>query len=88
MVVRVPVLGVEEAWFQVEPVVELDQPVDFPTGGTAPLGEDPSEFLLDRGPAPFRVVIPPNDVKGISPVDKTGERVKSGEVRGELPLTR
>ncbi len=80
MVVGVTVLRVEEAGFQVEPVVELDQPVDFPARRAAPFGQDAPEFLLDGRPAPFGIMVPTDDVNRISPVDKTGECVKNRRV--------
>src|SRR5206468_4114186 len=76
VIVGVAVPGVEEAGLQVEPVVKFDEPVDFPTGGAAALRQDPAELLLDGGPAPLGIMVPTDDVNRISPVEKSGERVK------------
>ena len=57
-----------------------------PAGEAQPIRDLLPEFRLDRGPMKLRVMVPADDVKKISLVEKTGERVENlGVARDRLP---
>src|SRR5207248_3183120 len=78
-VVRVAVLRVEEPRLEIEPRVELDALFD-PAPRPSRQGESRGQLLLELrlhgGPMELRVVVPADDVKEVSLVEKTGECVK------------
>ena len=72
-------LGVEEAGLEIEPGMELDAPLEAPAGRSLEAGavrEMGLERRLDRGPMKLRVMVAADDVKTISLLEKTGERVE------------
>ena len=72
-------LGIEEARLQVEPGVELDAGLQPPARQSAQpeaIGELLLELRLHGRPVELRIVVAADDVKTISLVEKTGERVE------------
>src|SRR5439155_3081519 len=65
---------------EVEPVVKLDRLLEPAPGRgrthACSFNQYSPQLGLNRRPAPLGIVVPTDDAKGISLVDKSGERVK------------